>query len=317
MAPGRKERELGVFWVKTLFILPLFVAFSSIALADQDDHKQQSTPSALFPTINPTKIHQISWKPRAFVYKGFLTDEECDHLISLAKSKLTRSSVADNESGEGQVSDIRTSSGTFIAKGKDEIISRIESKIAAWTFLPKENGEDIQVLRYEEGQKYEPHYDYFQDKFNIARGGHRIATVLMYLTDVGKGGETVFPTAEEDRRYRMQVNKNDLSDCAKKGVAVKPKKGDALLFFSLTPSAIPDPRSLHGGCPVIEGEKWSATKWIHVRAFDLSPKSADNCVDEDSRCVQWAAYGECTKNAEYMVGSAELPGACRKSCNVC
>eukprot|EP00252_Welwitschia_mirabilis_P015407 TRINITY_DN3387_c0_g1_i1.p1 TRINITY_DN3387_c0_g1~~TRINITY_DN3387_c0_g1_i1.p1 ORF type:complete len:283 (+),score=31.14 TRINITY_DN3387_c0_g1_i1:155-1003(+) len=282
MAPGRKERELGVFWVKTLFILPLFVAFSSIALADQDDHKQQSTPSALFPTINPTKIHQISWKPRAFVYKGFLTDEECDHLISL-----------------------------------DEIISRIESKIAAWTFLPKENGEDIQVLRYEEGQKYEPHYDYFQDKFNIARGGHRIATVLMYLTDVGKGGETVFPTAEEDRRYRMQVNKNDLSDCAKKGVAVKPKKGDALLFFSLTPSAIPDPRSLHGGCPVIEGEKWSATKWIHVRAFDLSPKSADNCVDEDSRCVQWAAYGECTKNAEYMVGSAELPGACRKSCNVC
>lgn len=59
-----------------------------------------------------------------------------------------------------------------------------------------ENGEDIQVLRYEPGQKYEPHYDYFADKVNIARGGHRIATVLMYLTDVTKGGETVFPEAE-------------------------------------------------------------------------------------------------------------------------
>jgi hypothetical protein len=52
------------------------------------------------------------------------------------------------------------------------------------------------VLRYEHGQKYDPHYDYFSDKVNIARGGHRVATVLMYLTDVEKGGETVFPSAE-------------------------------------------------------------------------------------------------------------------------
>lgn len=59
-----------------------------------------------------------------------------------------------------------------------------------------ENGEDIQVLRYEHGQKYDPHYDYFSDQDNIAQGGHRIATVLMYLTDVVKGGETVFPQAE-------------------------------------------------------------------------------------------------------------------------
>lgn len=64
-----------------------------------------------------------------------------------------------------------------------------------------ENGEDIQVLRYEEGQKYEAHYDYFVDKVNIARGGHRYATVLMYLSDVKKGGETVFPNAEVSHIY--------------------------------------------------------------------------------------------------------------------
>lgn len=52
------------------------------------------------------------------------------------------------------------------------------------------------MLRYEHGQKYDPHYDYFTDKVNIARGGHRLATVLMYLSDVEKGGETVFPNAE-------------------------------------------------------------------------------------------------------------------------
>lgn len=59
-----------------------------------------------------------------------------------------------------------------------------------------ENGEDMQVLRYENGQKYDPHFDYFTDLVNVARGGHRIATVLMYLSDVEKGGETVFPSAE-------------------------------------------------------------------------------------------------------------------------
>ncbi|KAJ1293143.1 hypothetical protein BS78_01G045400 [Paspalum vaginatum] len=51
-------------------------------------------------------------------------------------------------------------------------------------------------------------------------------------------------------------------------VEMKPKKGDALLCFSLHVNATTDTCSLHGSCPVIEGAKWSATKWIHVRSFD-------------------------------------------------
>lgn len=48
------------------------------------------------------------------------------------------------------------------------------------TIFP-ENGEGLQILHYEVGQKYEPHYDYFLDQFNTKNGGQRIATVLMYL----------------------------------------------------------------------------------------------------------------------------------------
>lgn len=54
----------------------------------------------------------------------------------------------------------------------------------------------MQILHYEHGQKYEPHFDFFHDKANLELGGHRIATVLMYLSDVAKGGETVFPHSE-------------------------------------------------------------------------------------------------------------------------
>lgn len=73
-----------------------------------------------------------------------------------------------------------------------------------FVFVLSENGEAIQILRYQIGQKYEPHFDYFHDKANQVLGGNRVATVLMYLSDVKKGGETVFPNSEVIDLYLMQ-----------------------------------------------------------------------------------------------------------------
>ncbi|KAK6913185.1 ShKT domain [Dillenia turbinata] len=265
-------------------------------------------------TFDPTRAIQLSWRPRAFIYKGFLSDEECDHLIKLAKGKLEKSMVADNDSGKSLESEVRTSSGMFLDKGQDEIVAGIEARIAAWTFLPEENGEAMQILHYEHGQKYEPHFDYFHDKANLELGGHRLATVLMYLSNVKKGGETVFPNSE---MKNAQLKNGNLSECAKRGYAVKPYKGDALLFFSLHPDSTTDESSLHGSCPVIEGEKWSATKWIHVRSFNELRTLDEACVDENENCPGWAAMGECEKNPSYMVGHGNTFGYCRKSCRVC
>jgi prolyl 4-hydroxylase len=138
------------------------------------------------------------------------------------------------------------------------IIQAIEKRIAVFSQVPAENGELIQVLRYEPQQFYKPHHDYFADTFNLKRGGQRVATMLMYLTDDVEGGETYFPLAGD-------------GDCTcggkiMKGISVKPTKGDAVLFWSMGLDGQSDPRSIHGGCEVLSGEKWSATKWMRQKA---------------------------------------------------
>ncbi|KAF2543524.1 hypothetical protein F2Q68_00028798 [Brassica cretica] len=188
-------------------------------------------------------LEVISWEPRAFLYHNFLTNEECEHLISLAKPNMAKSKVADVKTGRSKDSRVRTSSGAFLKTGHDEIVREIENKISDFTFIPVENGESLQVLHYEVGQKYEPHHDYFTDELNVKRGGQRVATVLMYLSDVDEGGETVFPLAKGNISDVPWWN--ELSQCGKEGLSVLPKKRDALLFWSMRPDGSLDPSSLH------------------------------------------------------------------------
>ena len=83
------------------------------------------------------------------------------------------STVVDNVSGERQPSKVRTSSGMFLQRGADEVVKRIEEKIAAATGIPSKNGEGLQVLLYQNMELYEPHYDFFHEEVNQANGGQR------------------------------------------------------------------------------------------------------------------------------------------------
>lgn len=265
--------------------------------------------------FDPSRVVQLSWHPRAFLYNGFLSDEECEHLISLAQRKQIKSAVNDTDTGNNTLS-----SGAILSRGQDEVISKIEERISAWTFLPKENGENMQILHYGINENHAPYYDYYYEKSSMANGGNRVATVLMYLSTVAHGGETVFPDSE---LKDTQAKDETWSDCAGTGNAVKPVKGNALLLFNLHPNATMDESSHHGSCVVLEGEKWSATKWIRMRAFNTkghvkaSLISDLECTDEDDNCGRWAANGECQKNPVYMLGTPDYYGSCRKSCGAC
>lgn len=59
-------------------------------------------------------IERLSLKPRAFLFHHFLSDDECDHVISLVEKRVFRSSVIDTETGAIKLDPIRTSYGSSI-----------------------------------------------------------------------------------------------------------------------------------------------------------------------------------------------------------
>ena len=195
-------------------------------------------------------VLQAMRNPRVVVFADLLSDEECEALIELAKPRLARSLTVAIKTGGEEVNADRTSNGMFFQRGENDLIQRIEARIARLVNWPEENGEGLQVLHYRPGTEYKPHYDYFDPiepgtPTILKRGGQRVGTLIMYLAEPEKGGATSFPDVQ---------------------LEVAPKRGNAV-FFSYE-RAHPSTRSLHGGAPVIAGEKWIATKWLRERRFE-------------------------------------------------
>lgn len=190
-------------------------------------------------------------QPDIVLINNFLSDAECEALINLSSPKLLPSTVIDVVSGGRKIHELRTSDGMSFKRGENELIKQIESRISELVNLPIENGEGIQVLHYRVGAQYRPHYDYFPEnetggKKYIDQGGQRIVTLIMYLNDVEAGGETIFP----------EIN-----------LSVTPKRGSILYFSYLNSLGQLDEDTLHGGAPVINGDKWIATKWIRKNRY--------------------------------------------------
>ena len=227
--------------------------------AAPSDHEPQPVPVPDAPLADsPSKIRILDRDvtvlmtmkhPRIIVLGGFLSDDECDKMVALAGPRMARSETVDNQTGGSEVNASRTSRGMFFERGETGVVDRIEKRIAALLGWPVQNGEGLQVLHYQPGAEYKPHYDYFDPVHPgsasiLKRGGQRVGTLLMYLNTPKKGGGTIFPDV---------------------GFEVAPIKGNAC-FFSYDRAHV-NTKSLHGGSPVIEGEKWVATKWLREREF--------------------------------------------------
>ena len=186
--------------------------------------------------------------PRVVLFGNLLSAEECTALIEAAQPELKRSLTVTKAGGE-EVNADRTSQGMFFQRGATPLVQRIEERIARLVNWPIENGEGLQILHYQPGAEYKPHHDYFDPEAPgtakiLERGGQRVGTVVIYLNNPTKGGGTLFPDVH---------------------LEVAPRQGNAVFFSYERPH--PSTRSLHGGSPVIEGEKWIATKWLREREF--------------------------------------------------
>jgi prolyl 4-hydroxylase len=187
--------------------------------------------------------------PRVVVFGDLLSQDECEGLIAAARERLARSLTVETKTGGEAVNIDRTSDGMFFTRGETPLVERIEARIARLLNWPLEFGEGLQILRYAPGAQYRPHYDYFDPAEPgtatiLRRGGQRLATLVIYLQEPEQGGATTFPDV---------------------GLEVAPRRGTGVFFSYEQPDSAT--RTLHGGAPVLAGEKWVATKWLREREF--------------------------------------------------
>ncbi|WP_430738182.1 2OG-Fe(II) oxygenase [Psychrobacter sp. VH5] len=197
------------------------------------------------------RLASTFYPPFVAVIEGFLSHKECDQLISSAEGNMRDSRVVSPVDGTFAEHDARTSKSHGFQRGATPLITTIENRIAALLHWPVAHGEGLQVLKYGKGQEYRPHYDFFDPKNanyqkNIGKGGQRVGTLLMYLSDVEAGGGTNFP----------KIN-----------LEVRPKKGMALYFANTKFDGSIEPLSLHAGMPVNKGTKFLATKWLRANPY--------------------------------------------------
>jgi prolyl 4-hydroxylase len=183
------------------------------------------------------------------VIEEYLSSEECASIIEMARNKLRPSTVWNVLKGESVVSDYRNSEQGWFRFHGNELVTLLERRLSENFKIPEENGEDLQVVHYNIGGYYKSHHDFFEpdvgrNDVELAKGGQRTLTVLMYLNTVEEGGATFF-------------DKLDLR--------IKPKTGRAVVWHNITNEGKVDHNTLHTAEPVSKGEKWIMTKWFRER----------------------------------------------------
>jgi prolyl 4-hydroxylase len=210
-------------------------------------------------------LETLSLIPLVLSVSGFLSDDECDFIQTIAAPTMQYSAVTLMDHDVGRpASDFRTSQTGFLQDVNDKMVRDIDFRTASLTRVPVNHQEHVQVLRYGLDEKYDSHHDFFDPQLykndaatqDLIKNGrrNRFATVFWYLSDVEKGGETVFPRFNRRREISF-------TDCSG-GLRVKPQKGKVIIFYNMSPNGKVDPYSLHGACPVESGVKWAGNKWI-------------------------------------------------------
>ena len=188
--------------------------------------------------------------PPIHLFENFITEEDATHLKQLAKEKLQQAFVSGDKAG--YESKGRSGKNCWIQHNTSSLTQSIAERVSELVKIPLQHAEPFQIIHYGPNQEYAPHYDGWQHDTDrgercMKRGGQRLITCLIYLNEVKSGGETLFP---------------------KLNLRVPPKPLSMVIFHNCehgTNQRHED--SLHGGCPVIEGEKWACNLWFREHSY--------------------------------------------------
>jgi prolyl 4-hydroxylase len=203
-----------------------------------------------FPKKIADNVYLYSASPIVYLVKNFLSDLECDAFINEAEDRLQDSTVigANNEIKM----EARTIKNCWIEHDANELVHEVSKRLSILAQTPIRNAEQYQLVFYEKGGEYKPHFDSFdidtpEGKKNWEPGGQRMLTIIAYLNNVQSGGGTDFPNL---------------------GFTIPPKKGDIVVFNNTydedSQNGHPKihPKSLHAGMPVLSGTKWIVNLWF-------------------------------------------------------
>jgi prolyl 4-hydroxylase len=244
----RNNMRLGTDLLETLTELRK-AGFSDQAIAagldavrPQNDATELMHDPPLLKRMPPKLSRFDSDKVELYIYDNFLSQKECDKLNALIAHHLRPSTVS-FDNGDRY---FRTSQSSHLSHLKSPVAIGIDEKICKTLGIRAEYSEGIQAQRYDVGQQFKPHWDYFEPdtkeymRFAGTRG-NRTWTFMVYLNEGMEGGGTRF----------TELNHT-----------FQPKTGRALLWNNLKRDNTPNPATMHSGEPVIAGHKIIITKWF-------------------------------------------------------
>lgn len=181
-----------------------------------------------------------------FALRGFLDQPLCATLIERIEADRQPSTIVD-DNGDAA---FRTSETCHLDHG-DPVVAELAARLAELTGIAPEHGERLQGQRYEVGQEFKAHTDYFEPNGtdyadNCTTSGQRTWTAMVYLNTVPAGGGTRFKAIDK---------------------IVKPEAGKLLIWNNRLADGTPNGATLHQGMKVRQGRKYVITRWYRERPW--------------------------------------------------
>ncbi len=217
--------------------------------------EQGAEAAADYPAISRVRITRpdsglnvqrlVTDKLQLYTLDNFMSDDECKLIVKISGKHLRPSTVTTGDRDKGY----RTSSTSDLGLLNNPDVMKLDEKIARTLGVNLAYSEGIQAQRYETGQEFKKHTDFFAPgsaEYATYAGmrGQRTWTFMVYLNEGMQGGGTKF----------FAVDK-----------IFTPRRGMAVVWNNLNPDGSPNVNTLHSGLPVEKGHKIIITKWFRDR----------------------------------------------------